>query len=47
MSLLSDGTFVVATYGHWLQGKKPFVMGVEHRLGEIDAMSEKTAEKWK
>ena len=43
--MLFDGTFVAATYGR-LQGKKPYVMSVEYRLDEIDALYEKAVEKW-
>lgn len=37
LELLPDGTFVVTTYGHWVEGEAPFVASVRVRLEEIDA----------
>ena len=38
---LPDGTFVVTTYGHWEQDKEPYIMSVQFRLEELDAMHDK------
>ncbi|MEN6644684.1 MAG: sialidase family protein [Armatimonadia bacterium] len=37
VELLPDGTFVVTTYGHWIEGEEPFIMSVRFKIGEIDA----------
>jgi hypothetical protein len=37
VEVLPDGTFVVTTYGHWVEGKAPFIVSVRFRLSEIDA----------
>lgn len=37
VELLPDGTFVVTTYGHWIEGEQPFIMSVRLRLEELDA----------
>ena len=42
MEVLPDGTFVVTTYGHWVAGKKPFIVSVRFKLSEIDAIAAKT-----
>jgi len=34
--LLPDDTFVATTYGHWIEGEKPFVVSVRFRLEELD-----------
>ena len=36
VELLPDGTFVVTTYGHWVEGEQPFIMSVRLTLDEID-----------
>jgi len=33
---LTDGTFVVTTYGHWVKGKEPFILSVRLTLKELD-----------
>ena len=38
LELLSDGTFVAVTYGHWIEGEPPFILAVRFRLDELDAM---------
>ena len=39
MELLSDGTFVATTYGHWVEGEMPFIMSVRFTLSETDALA--------
>ncbi len=39
IELLPDGTFVTTTYGHWIEGDKPFVMSVRFSLGEVDSLA--------
>jgi len=39
LELLSDGTFVVTTYGHWSAGKAPYILSVRLRLDELDRMA--------
>jgi hypothetical protein len=36
VEVLSDGTFVVTTYGHWVEGEAPFVVSVRFTLEELD-----------
>jgi hypothetical protein len=36
MEVLADGTFVVTTYGHWIEGQMPFIVSVRFQLEEID-----------
>ena len=36
LELLPDGTFVATTYGHWIEGEKPFIISVRFKLSEID-----------
>jgi len=37
LELLSDGTFVTTTYGHWINGESPFIVSVRFKMEEIDA----------
>tara|TARA_B100000282_G_scaffold224746_1_gene167651 strand:+ start:245 stop:1381 length:1137 start_codon:yes stop_codon:yes gene_type:complete len=39
LELLSDGTFVVTTYGHWSAGQAPYILSVRLRLDELDKMA--------
>ena len=39
VEVLADGTFVVTTYGHWMEGEEPFVVSVRFTLEELDAMN--------
>ena len=39
VEVLSDGTFVVTTYGHWSQGEQPYILSVRFKLDELDAMA--------
>ncbi len=36
VELLPDGTFVVTTYGHWEEGKQPYILSVRFTLKELD-----------
>ncbi len=36
VEVLPDGTFVLTTYGHWIEGAQPFIVSVRFRLGELD-----------
>ncbi len=38
VELLPDGTFVVTTYGHWVEGEQPFIVSVRFKLDELDAL---------
>ena len=35
VEILPDDTFVITTYGHWEQGKKPYILSVRLRLDEL------------
>ncbi len=37
VEVLADGTFVLTTYGHWIEGEQPFIVSVRLRLKEIEA----------
>lgn len=39
VEVLPDGTFVTTTYGHWDEGKPPYVVSVRFRMGELDALA--------
>ena len=39
VEVLPDGTFVVTTYGHWEEGKQPYILSVRFKLGELDALA--------
>ena len=36
VEVLPDGTFVVTTYGHWVEGEEPFVVSVRFTMDELD-----------
>ncbi len=36
VELLPDGTFVATTYGHWIEGKPPYIVNVRFTLEELD-----------
>lgn len=38
VEVLPNGTFVLTTYGHWVEGEQPFIMSVRLRLSEVDSM---------
>jgi hypothetical protein len=35
VEVLPDGTFVLTTYGHWIEGEPPFIVTVRLKLGEL------------
>jgi len=37
VELLPDGTFVITTYGHWEDGKEPYILSVRVTLNELDS----------
>jgi len=39
--ILPDDTVVATTYGHWDEGKKPYILSVRFKLVEIDALVRK------
>lgn len=41
VEVLSDGTFVTTTYGHWAEGEAPYIMSVRVHLDEIDELAKK------
>lgn len=38
VEVLPDGTFVVTTYGHWVEGEEPYIVSVRLKLNELDTM---------
>lgn len=36
VEVLSDGTFVCTSYGHWEEGEQPYIVSVRFRLEELD-----------
>jgi len=41
LEVLPDGTFVATTYGHWVEGEQPFIVGVRFTLKELDERAAK------
>jgi hypothetical protein len=41
VEILPCGTYVTTTYGHWVKGKKPYILSVRFTLKELDAMAKK------
>jgi hypothetical protein len=41
VEILPDGTFVTTTYGHWEEGKEPYIVSVRFKLEELDSRKEK------
>lgn len=39
VEVLPDDTFVVTTYGHWVQGEEPYILSVRLKLKELDQMA--------
>lgn len=40
VEMLPDGTIVTTTYGHWIEGAKPYVVSVRLTLDELDALAD-------
>ena len=40
VEVLPDGTFVTTTYGHWIEGEKPFIVSVRLKLDELDKLAQ-------
>ncbi len=36
VEVLPEGTFVLTSYGHWIEGEEPFIMSIRLHLGEFD-----------
>jgi hypothetical protein len=36
VEVLPGGTFVLTTYGHWMEGEQPFIMSVRLKVTELD-----------
>lgn len=41
VEVLPDGTFVTTTYGHWEEGKQPYIVSVRFKLDELDDQAAK------
>ena len=41
VEVLPDGTFVTTTYGHWTEGRRPYIVSVRFKLAETDALANK------
>ena len=39
VEVLPDGTFVVTTYGHWIEGEEPYILSVRFKLDELDSLA--------
>ena len=39
VEVLPDDTFVVTTYGHWVQGEEPYILSIRLKLKELDQMA--------
>jgi thiol-disulfide isomerase/thioredoxin len=39
VDVLPDGSIVTTTYGHWEEGKQPFIVSVRLKLVELDALA--------
>lgn len=38
LEVLSDGTIVATSYGHWMRGEAPYIVSVRLTLAELDAL---------
>jgi hypothetical protein len=43
VEILPGGRFVTTTYGHWIEGEKPFVVSVRFTLAELDERAKQRA----
>jgi hypothetical protein len=39
VEVLSDGTIVTTTYGHWTQGEMPYIVSIRLRIEELDQLN--------
>ena len=39
VEVLPDGTFVLTTYGHWIEGEEPFIVSVRLKLADLDRLA--------
>ncbi len=39
VEILADSTFVLTTYGHWIQNEMPFIVSVRLKLSELDSLA--------
>ncbi|WP_299468033.1 sialidase family protein [uncultured Gimesia sp.] len=39
VEILPDGTFILTTYGHWEQDKMPYILSIQLKLSELDALA--------
>jgi len=39
VEVLTDGTFVLTTYGHWIEGEPPFIVSLRLKLEELDEIA--------
>ena len=39
VEILPDSTFVVTTYGHWIENEQPYILSVRFKLSETDSLS--------
>ncbi len=44
VEVLTDGTFVTTTYGHWDKGEAPYILSVRFKLEQLDALNEEIIE---
>jgi len=40
VEVLNDGTFVLTTYGHWIEGEEPFIVSIRLTLEELDTLAQ-------
>lgn len=38
VEVLRDGTFVLTTYGHWIENEKPYIIAIRLKLRELDSI---------
>jgi hypothetical protein len=39
VEVISDGTFVLTTYGHWVENEEPYIMSIRLKLEELDELA--------
>jgi len=43
VEMLPDGTILTTTYGHWQEGKPPYIVSIRLKLSELDTLAAKKA----